>query len=272
MKHGAVILLALSLLLVTGGWALAADRVDHRAIVIANDYEFTPENGVCSGSGTLEDPYVISGWKIDAGYDDYAINIHGTSRAFVIRNVEISGAAKSAIFLSYVENGQIEGCVFVANWVGVTLNFSQFVRVSDSVFETNTDGIHCFFSNENQLLDNTFDGNDTAIWLDASDENEIIGNLIQDSHMGLYLNLGATMNRIVLNAFVENLHNAHTDDPNIWSDKGQGNYWSDFHAIDANKDGVWDSPYRINSDGDQDAFPLVTHPLVPTPAPALCGE
>jgi parallel beta-helix repeat protein len=271
MKQGAVVLCSIVLIVAVAVFASASERLEHRAIVISNDYEFTPENGVCSGNGTLENPYLIQGWKIDAGYDDCGIRIHGTTRAFVIRDVEISGAKKSAIFLSYVRNARIEGCEFVANWIGVTLNFSRFIRVSDTVFETNTDAIHSFYSNENQFLDNTFVGNDTAIWLDASNENEVIGNLIDGSHMGVYLNLGSTENRIVLNAFVDNLHNARTDEPNYWNGIGEGNYWSNYRAIDADQDGVWDSPYKINSDGDQDAFPLVVHPLVPTPAPAQCA-
>jgi len=270
MTRGAALCFAVLLSVLIGAAASAGDLSDHRAIVISNDYEFTVENGVCSGSGDLNDPYVIENWRIDAGYDDYGIRIHGTSRAFVIRNVEISGAAKSAVYLSYVRNGRVQDCHLNGNWAGITLNFARLNRVSNCTLSNNTDGIHCYFSSSNQILGNTFDRNDTAIWLDASHENELIGNYISDSHMGIYLNLSSELNYVVDNAFVDNLHHAHTDDPNIWDDGTMGNYWGGYEAIDAEEDGIWDAPYLITSDGDQDGFPLVTHPLVPTPPPASC--
>ncbi len=270
MKRGAALCSAVLLFVFIGFLASAGDLVDHRAIIISNDYEFTVENGVCSGSGDLNDPYVIENWQIDAGYDEYGIRIHGTTRAFVIRNVEISGAAKSAVYLSYVRNGRVEGCTFDGNWAGVTLNFAELNRVSNCTFSSNTDGIHCYFSSANQILGNTFDRNDTAVWFDASDDNELIGNYISESHMGIYFNLGSELNYVVDNAFVENIHHAHTDDPNLWDNGAMGNYWGGFKAIDSEEDGIWDSPYRITSDGDQDDYPLVTHPLVPAPPPASC--
>ncbi len=270
MKRGAALCCAVFLSIGLGYLTLAGDRVEHRAIEIGNDHEFTVENGVCSGSGALNDPYVIENWVIDAGYDDYGIRIHGTTQAFVIRNVEISGAAKSAVYLSYVENGRIEDCLFEGNWTGVTLNFASLNRVAGCTFSENTDGIHTYFSDTNQLLANRFERNDTAIWLDASDDNEIIGNYITACHMGVYLNLGSEGNTILSNAFVDNLHHAHTDNENRWDDGGEGNYWSGFQAIDAEGDGIWDAPYRITSEGDQDDYPLVTHPLVPAPPPPSC--
>jgi len=272
MKQGALFLctvvFVLSLTLLTA----ASDRTYHGVIAISSDYEFTVENGVCSGSGTFDDPYVIEGWAIDAGDNRYGIHIHGTTRPFIIRNVEISGASMAGIALSYVRNANIEGSVFVANWAGITLNFSTFVRISSCTFEQNTDGIHFFFSDENQVLDSIFRTNDTAAWLDSSDGNEIWGNLIENSEMGVYLNLGSTGNSVLRNAFVDNLHNAYEDEPNYWNDDQGGNYWSNFTAVDTDLDGIRNTPYPISQDGDQDSMPLVTHPLVPASAPATCGS
>jgi len=271
MKKGAVLGCTMFLLVFVGLLAIGGDLVAHRAIVITNDHEFTVENGVCSGSGTVEDPYVIENWLIDAGFDDYGIRIHGTTRAFVIRAVEIAGAAKSGIYLSYVQNGIVEDCTLEANWTGITLNFASFNRITGSTFEKNTDGIRTYFSHNNQVLDSRFLENDTAIWLDASNDNRISGNLISESHMGVYLNLGSQQNTVIYNAFVGNLHAAYTDDPNLWDDGTRGNYWGGFSGIDANEDGIWDLPYLISNDGDQDNFPMVTHSLVPEPPPATCA-
>ncbi len=270
MKPGAGLLCAAFLLVLVSPVAFAGDGVDHRAIVISNDYEFTVENGVCSGSGTLDDPYIIENWIIDAGYDNYGIKIHATTRAFIIRNVEISGAAKSAVYLSYVKNAKIEDCIFDGNWVGVTLNYSSINRIAGCLIASNADGIRFYFSSNNQILTNTFEDNEAAIWLDASNNNELIGNYIADGYTGVYLNLDSEANYIVRNAFVNNVRHAYTDDPNVWDDGFEGNYWDGFEVIDADKDGIWDLPYQISIDGDQDNCPLITHPLVPAPPAAAC--
>jgi parallel beta-helix repeat protein len=265
MKKGAVLGCAVLLLVCIGCLALAEDLVGRRVIAITNNYEFTVENGVCSGSGTAEDPYVIENWSIDAGLDEYGISIHNTSRAFVIRNVEVTGASKSGIYLSYVQNGTIEGCTIASNWVGVTLNFAAYNRIKESTFSTNVDGIHTSFSHTNQIVDC-----DTALWLDASNESRITGNLISESHMGIYLNLGSAQNTILENAFVDNVHDAYADVPNVWDDGSHGNYWSGHSGIDADGDGAWDEAYLISSEGDQDNFPLVGHPRVEAPPAPTC--
>ncbi|HUR70038.1 MAG TPA: hypothetical protein VM370_12395 [Candidatus Thermoplasmatota archaeon] len=53
-------------------------------IVIGSDKEFNPENGVRSGSGTFEDPYLISGWSVES------VLIHDTSKAFEMKELYVS--------------------------------------------------------------------------------------------------------------------------------------------------------------------------------------
>jgi len=262
MRIRALLGVACAFVLFVGVVAVAADSVltDHDPIVIGNDYEFTAQNGVVSGSGTIGDPYIIAGWKIDAGYSRYGISIHRTDRYFVIRNVKISGASQAGIFLSYVENGTVKDCDLSGNWIGIALNFASSNLVKDCTLSANTDGIHLYFSHDNDIFDNTVAKNDTAIWLDASNSCHIIGNTLENNHMGAYLDLGSQGNLIYNNVFSGNVHNAHSVDVNAWDKDGRGNYWSDWQAIDANNDGIWDSPYVIRSEGDQDNFPLVAPP------------
>lgn len=232
-----------------------------KPIEITSDYEFTSKNGVVAGSGTADDPYVIEGWQIDAGYHDYGIRIHRTTRAFVIRNVEISGAAKAGIYLSHVTRGIVQDCNLSGNWIGITLNFASFNRITGCRLSSNVEGIHLRFSNDNQILSNTIDGNEyAAIWLYTSNTNEIIGNVFAGSHMGVYLDLGSESNLLYKNTFLDNIHNAHSDEPNQWDCNQKGNYWFDYRGIDANSDGIGDSPYVITSHGDQDNFPLIVAP------------
>ncbi len=262
MKTSAIAggIIILVLLIGTLGFGVENNLIDHKPIIIGSDYQFTVENGVVSGSGTVDDPYIIEGWRIDAGYSDYGIRIHRTSRYFIIRNVEISGARKAAISLSYVQNGEIQDCHLSGNWIGISLNFSSHNKISKCTIESNVDGIHFYFSPDNQILQNTISKNDTAVWLDASNGNDIIGNTISNNYMGVYLDLGSEGNLAYGNAFIDNVHDAHSTSVNQWDYKGKGNYWSDYQGIDADENGIGDSPYVIRSKGDQDNFPLLKMP------------
>ena len=265
MRISALVGVACAFVLFAGLVAVATDGVltDHAPIVIGNNYEFTVENGVTAGSGTVDDPYIITGWKIDAGYSRYGISIHRTDRYFVISGVNISGASQAGIFLSYVENGTVEDCKVSGNWIGIVLNFASSNLIKECTLSANTDGIHLYFSHDNQILGNAMLKNDTGIWLDASNNSDIIRNEISSNHMGAYLDLGAHGNLLYDNAFVDNIHNAHSVDVNTWDKDARGNYWSDWKVIDADNDGIWDSPYVIRSQGDQDNFPLVSAPQAP---------
>jgi parallel beta-helix repeat protein len=229
-------------------------------ITIASDFEFTAANGVQGGSGTADDPYIIEGGRIDAGYAEYGIRIERTTRHFVIRDVHISGASKAAIFLSYVHNAVVERCRIVGNWIGITLNFTSGVTLRDCTLASNTDGVHMYFSRGTTLTDCTLERNETAAWLDASHENRITDCVIADNHMGVYLDLGSEGNLIFGNTFLANVHNAHSTADNDWDCDGVGNYWYDYVGVDGDADGIGDSPYVIRSQGEQDNFPLVTMP------------
>jgi len=64
----------------------------HDPIMILSDDDFTPENGVRSGSGTADDPYIISGWEIHATDDKpYGIMVAGTTAYFKIVDCRIIG-------------------------------------------------------------------------------------------------------------------------------------------------------------------------------------
>ena len=262
MKKGVFICGILAVLILFGSVAIATETglVDRKPIEIGSNYQFTVENGVVCGSGTVDDPYIIEGWRIDAGYNNYGIRIHRTTRSFIIRNIEVSGAENAAIVLSYVKNGRIQDCRLTGNWIGITLSFASHNRISGCALPNNTDGIRLYFSNDNQIMYNTVDTNDTGIWLVASNMNEVIENTIADNYMGVYLDFGSEENLLYRNAFIDNTHHAHSDDLNLWDYKGEGNYWSTYTGIDTDGDGIGESPYIICSDADQDNFPLVEIP------------
>ncbi|MCK4444703.1 MAG: hypothetical protein KAW09_09180, partial [Thermoplasmata archaeon] len=63
-------------------------------ILIEGNGNFTVENGVVSGNGTWDDPYIIERWEID-NFRNFssAIEIRNTSAHFVIRYSHLIGMA-----------------------------------------------------------------------------------------------------------------------------------------------------------------------------------
>ncbi len=71
----------------------------HAPINITGDAQFTLENGVVGGIGTQEDPYIISGWKIDAGMvKKPCIIIADVTKNFIVKNCSCKGS-----FIPYYE-------------------------------------------------------------------------------------------------------------------------------------------------------------------------
>ena len=77
----------------TSSFLPALSYTDHAAIEITSDEEFTLANGVSSGTGTENNPYIIEGWNITVA-TGYGITIVDTSSHFVIRNCFVDGATE----------------------------------------------------------------------------------------------------------------------------------------------------------------------------------
>ena len=145
-------------------------------------------------------------------------------------------------------------------------------------------------SNENTVINNTVRLNERGILINGSSGNMIKGNSISDSMYGIVFFYGSSGNRVInnyvstctygvyhhsdvgpneiyLNNYVGNTITARGSDrysslqPLGYSYKQDeytsylGNYWDDYLGIDANGDGVGDTPYTINSDSDN--YPLM---------------
>ena len=109
-----------------------------------------------------------------------------------------------------------------------------------------------------------------GIWLRSSSENIIRENNVSNFSLGgIYLEKlpvppdltsePSMYNKIYHNNFIQNTPNARCSDSiNVWDDgyPSGGNYWSDYKGIDANGDGIGDTPYIIDKD-NRDRYPLM---------------
>jgi parallel beta-helix repeat protein len=103
---------------------------DHPPIRIIGNDQFTPENGVTGGSGTVNDPYIIENWVIVSnGSASQGIFINDTDVYFIIRNCTISGFHSSdeyrqGIQLSVVTHGKIENTTVSKCEIGIWIRYS----------------------------------------------------------------------------------------------------------------------------------------------------
>ena len=251
----------LSLLLIVIGLlspVVLADRVEHAPIVIRSDADFTAENGVVSGSGTVDDPYIISGWKIDDVGASFGILVQDVTASFVIEDVEICGAKTAGIKLVKVKGGTIKDSLVEGSSVGIEIFLSQAVRIEGVSVRQCEDAVHAYFSSGLILSGLKVSESVVGVWLTGTQGSLLTRSWIEDCDLGTKLELGSTGNKIYGNAFLSCRIPATSEGGNQWDDGQAGNYWEGFSAPDENGDGILDEPYSIGT--DKDRFPLASLP------------
>jgi nitrous oxidase accessory protein len=105
----------------------------------------------------------------------------------------------------------------------------------------------------NKMMNNGNGG----IALTNSNNNTLSGNIIASNSLnGLYLSQ-SDYNVIVRNSLQSNGRNVYVrNSTDYWDDGFEGNYWSNYTGVDADKDGVGDTPFVL------DANNVDHHPLI----------
>ncbi|MFX1395102.1 MAG: nitrous oxide reductase family maturation protein NosD [Promethearchaeota archaeon] len=131
----------------------------------------------CSGSGTLNDPYIIENITIDEGSSGSGILIENSTAHFRIENCTIyNSGSKINIMSSYLD-------------AGIKLvNVSNGVLINNTLSFNNRNGIYLEYSENNTILGNKCnDNNQFGIWLWNSDNNTISGNTANKNNYGFSL-------------------------------------------------------------------------------------
>ena len=133
-------------------------------------------------------------------------------------------------------------------------------------------GIYLYYCVNNTISGNTASNNNwNGIDLYCSNNNTISGNhLTYNTQYGIKLANNANNTIAYRNCFIQNGINAIDDGyNNQWDNGAIGNYWDDYGHVDANNDGIGDTPYIISGTaGSQDNFPLMECPL-PVPGDVI---
>lgn len=144
--------------------ATAETRTVHPDVTIATDKEFDEAHAVRSGSGTKQDPYVISGWQISS------LVIHDTNRWITIKDNTIGGLVLDWIGSGIAVRNNVIGNMVVNQNVARTgsptsgvIEWNAFSVISqlrhwDGVFRNNVVGTRAQNPGDQTNLAVNFDG------------------------------------------------------------------------------------------------------------------
>jgi parallel beta-helix repeat protein len=199
----------------------------------------------------------------------------------IISALDLSNGT-TGIFLGYSNNNIISRNIINGNYFGIDLFKSDNNIISENTANNNYYGLFALDSNFNNLSNNIANNNQyglfygicnyttissnnfsknekTGIWLGNNNFNSIFANKIAENFDGIMVNTFCNNNKIFLNYFLNNsVHNAFDyGNNNSWDNGLKGNYWDNYGGIDANDDGIGDTPYNVSgSAGSVDHFPI----------------
>jgi|GEM_PF-3321545 len=185
-------------------------------IRINGDSDFTSSNGVTSGDGTEENPYVIGYWDISGEGHGYGIYIGNTTAHFVIKNCRIQNVnggsdvpykMNAALYLFNVQFGSVENVITSGGDFGVLVDKSSRVKITGGTHEGRTAAVK-FQSSDHCTLENSELSSYIQHVYDEHSVNNVIRNIsisgnINTHTMGIkiYKSGGTLLQNITLSNF-----------------------------------------------------------------------
>lgn len=216
--------------------------VQHDTIEIEFDDDFTEENGISRGTGTIADPYFIENWVITAANYSPAVNIQHTSAHFVVRHVKVlhdnadllDGGDSPGMKFEDCSNGVVRDNIVTSGFYGIRLTDCRDFIVKDNLFqgvnEGDSRGVDATSCSDVDFLENELDDWAYAIWIRQSEEGRIEGNTISGARIGVSL-IDCSGIFVGSNTF-KNTISDYSDDS--WSD----NNWLESQSVAASDNGL----------------------------------
>lgn len=165
----------------------------HNPIMINKTTEpFSFVNGISSGTGKYEDPWIIKGWRINGSATGYCIAIEDVSGCFQIEDCYLYGAVQQETYQFYVKGG-----IYIH-----AFESDGFCLIKNNVITGNTAGIKCSGDKDVYIRSNQISNNRWGI----SGGTEHLGiennTVVNNSYIGIEAWsdwVGYVRNNVVLN-------------------------------------------------------------------------
>ena len=182
------------------------------------------------------------------------ILLTGAQGNYIVNNLASFGS--EGISLVNSEENLLSDNLALVNGNGISLNNSMNNTLINNSAESNSIGIYMDTAAGNLLSYNFISRNDYGVLGKNSQSNSLINNSLYLNEVGVYLNRSSG-NSIYENNF-GNFFDAVDEGNNIWNSTSAGNYWRNYTGVDADGNGIGDTPYAVNqTTGSIDYMPLM---------------
>lgn len=226
----------------------------HEPVYIIGNVGFSIENGVRKGNGTLEDPYHISGWRINTSSTS-GIIIENTTAHYIIYNCTFFGMEKknSGIYIFQSENGKIFNVSCEGTKNGIMIVDSIQIDIYNCSLNNNDWGLYLINSCDFSIYNNNIEANEyVGIQLELCSENKIWNNKIENNERDGIFMVGCSNIILLTNEIFQNkqsgLYLSHCIDNSIRENRLYQNIYGMliFHYSDNNdiyRNAIYDNMY-----------------------------